>query len=211
MTLFVCFWSTSSAFLAAMTSYLRLLHKYSLYFITWILNLRFLYVRTSTQAHITTVLKRSSYVYRIILVGLFYQLVNVNMLYQDYNGPGEARSNILLYQACYNPWAHFSKSLFKMIGISEIMVLALGWLNISCNIFLYRFLESHRKNNIAGSMKQIKQYGTCINFLAIRCTDIKKERKRNLIPAKVGIQSVCIVGGASILYSILLGLQVHKY
>ena len=163
MTLFVCFWSTSSAFLAAMTSYLRLLHKYSLYFITWILNLRFLYVRTSTQAHITTVLKRSSYVYRIMLVGLFYQLVNVNMLYQDYNGPGEARSNILLYQACYNPWAHFSKSLFKMIGISEIMVLALGWLNISCNIFLYRFLESHRKNNVAGNMKQIKWYDRSIN------------------------------------------------
>ena len=144
-----------------------------------------------------------------MLVGLFYQLVNVNMLYQDYNGPGEARSNILLYQACYNPWAHFSKSLFKMIGISEIMVLALGWLNISCNIFLYRFLESHRKNNVAGNMIQIKWYDTC--FLVIRCTDIKKERKRNLIPAKVGIQSVCIVGGASILYSILLGLQVHKY
>ena len=39
---------------------------------------------------------------------------------------------------------------------------------------------------------------------------MKKERKRNLIPATVGIYSIFIVGGASILYSILLGLQVYK-
>ena len=45
-------------------------------------------------------------------------------------------------------------------------------------------------------------------FIAIRCTDMKKERKRNLVPAKVGIHSIVIVGGATILYSILIGLQV---
>ena len=46
-------------------------------------------------------------------------------------------------------------------------------------------------------------------FLVARCTDMKKERKRNLIPAKVGINSIFLVGGASILYFILIGLQVH--
>ena len=152
MTLFVCFWSTDSAFLAAMTSYLRLQEKKIFSFFT-LIHIRFIYVRTSTLAHITTVIKRSSYVYRILLVGVAYQLVNVHMLYQDNNGPGKDRSNILLYQACYNPWAHFSKSLFQKIGIAEVLVLTLGALNISCNIFLYRFLENHRKNNVVGSIE----------------------------------------------------------
>ena len=108
-------------------------------------------MRTSTQANISSVIKRSSYVYRIILVGVAYQLVNASNVYQDNHGPGKDRSNILLYQACYNPWAHFSKSLFQKIGLAEILVLALAMLNVSCNIFLFKFLESHRKNNVAGN------------------------------------------------------------
>ena len=50
---------------------------------------------------------------------------------------------------------------------------------------------------------------TIFIFLVARCTDMKKERKRNLIPAKVGINSIFLVGGASILYFVLIGLQVH--
>ena len=111
---------------------------------------RFLYVKTSNKREITSVIRRYSYVYRLILVGFLYQILNGNILYQDYHGPGPDRSNILLYQACYNPWSHYSKSMLTKIGLAEILVLALGVLNISCNLFLYRFLESHRKNNVAG-------------------------------------------------------------
>ena len=48
----------------------------------------------------------------------------------------------------------------------------------------------------------------CLHFSAIKSTDMKKERTRNLLPAKVGIYGILIFLGHTIIWQLAFSLKV---
>ena len=48
----------------------------------------------------------------------------------------------------------------------------------------------------------------CLHFPAIKSTDMKKERTRNLLPAKVGIYGILIFLGHTIIWQLAFSLKV---
>ena len=59
--------------------------------------------------------------------------------------------------------------------------------NVSCNLFLYRYLERRTENNIARSE-----------------ADKMKDRKRNLVPARIGMMNI-------FLYVVAMALFMFAY
>ena len=47
----------------------------------------------------------------------------------------------------------------------------------------------------------------CLHFPAIKSTDMKKERTRNLLPAKVGIYGILIFLGHTIIWQLAFSLK----
>ena len=45
---------------------------------------------------------------------------------------------------------------------------------------------------------------------ALKAKDVKKQRQRNLVPAKVGVYATIIFVVYMIIYGALFGLQVHE-
>ena len=48
-------------------------------------------------------------------------------------------------------------------------------------------------------------------FLALRTTDLKKERKRNLLPARVGIYGIIMFLAHTVAWQIAFALKVKVY
>ena len=53
----------------------------------------------------------------------------------------------VLYHACMDPWSQWSTPLVTVMPLSQFLLYGMNILNISCNFYLYLYLEDQRKNN----------------------------------------------------------------
>ena len=98
------------------------------------------------RKNITTVFKRKSFTYICFMLGLVYSVLNVAAFIYDQNGrTGIDRARFVLYHACMDPTSHFSIPLVKVMPISQFFLYGMNIINISCNFYLYNFLEDRRK------------------------------------------------------------------
>ena len=148
--------------------------------------IRYLYVRSSMVTKVQDILKRDSFVVKSIVIGECMSLFNWgSFYYQQVGYSGFQKSPMVLYQACLNPWSEFNFPLQKVMPLNHFIIFLCNAVNVSCNIFLYRFLANETKNNSA-----------------ISEVDRKKDRKRNLVPASIGMIVFVFHGFGVMLYMI---------
>ena len=131
---------------------------------------RYLYVRSSLRTEVQDILKRDSFIISSIVVGECINLFNWgSFYYQQLGNYGLEKSPLVLYHACLNPWGEFKVPLHTVMPLNHLIIIISFVINISCNIFLYRYLSDKTENNSA-----LTEF------------DRKKDRKRNLVPARLG-------------------------
>jgi len=153
--------------------------------------MRFIFVRSSMQENIQRVLKRNSFTFSFLVLGLLYSIFLLVVFLYDQNGrSGMDRLNFPLYRACMDPWSEWSTPLISVMPGMQILLFLMNLVNIACNFYLYRFLEEKRKNNTA-----------------LNETDMRKERTRNLLPAKVGVYGIIIFVAHFVLWQLAFALK----
>ena len=80
-------------------------------------------------------------------MGVFYSFFNIIIFVYDQKETGVNRLRLVLYQACMDPLSQFSTPLIKVMPISQLFLYGMNIVNISCNFYLYMFLERQRKAN----------------------------------------------------------------
>ena len=158
--------------------------------------IRYIYIRSSLQANVQAAIKRNAFVWKSILMVESLGCYNLFNFYHSQKGRGPQMSSLLLYQTCLDPWkTSYELSFIKVMPINQTLVHAAAWCIVGCNIFLYRHLDNVLKNNTALSP-----------------TDQIKMRRRNLVPAKVGIYSLFFLltslPAHAILYSLPIDLGI---
>ena len=147
MTIAYLFGSTNSLYFCAMTSIIRL-HK------TLILDdsedqvCRFIYVTKSKQHQVSEALSRTQFTSPSMALGLFFnifQLISVsNNLFR---GKGFDRLPFPLYISCLDPHATNMKPQHKIMPLNQIIIVLMNLINVSCDIYLYKFLETQTQVN----------------------------------------------------------------
>ena len=133
--------------------------------------IRYLYVRSSMVTIVQDILKSNSFVVKSIVIGECISLFNWGSFYYQQVGYSTfQKSPMVLYQACLDPWHEFIFPLKKVMPLNHFIIFLCNAVNVSCNLFLYRFLANETKNNSA-----------------INEVDRKKDRKRNFVPASIGM------------------------
>jgi hypothetical protein len=140
--------------------------------------IRYLYVRSSLVTNIQETLKRDSFVIKSIIIGESINCFNLGSFYFHHH-------TMVLYKACLNPWQNFNIPLHQVMPLNQLIILFCIVLNVSCNIFLSFFLSKKTAKN-----------------LAIKEVDKKKDRKRNLIPANIGLYVFVFYGLSMVLFLI---------
>ena len=108
---------------------------------------RFIYVRTSLQDNIQSVFKRNAFTSSFLVMGVFYSFFNIFIYVYDQKEPGITRLRLVLYHACMDPLSQFSTPLITVMPVSQIFLYLMNIVNISCNFYLYMFLEDQRRAN----------------------------------------------------------------
>ena len=135
--------------------------------------IRYLYLRSSFEDNIQKVLKRDHFVMKSILIGESFNFLTFGSFYFQMGSSEFGRSPLVLYQACMDPWKDHTFPVYKLMPWNQLFMVFLIASNVSCNLFLYRYLERRTENNIARSE-----------------ADKMKDRKRNLVPARIGMMNI---------------------
>ena len=125
--------------------------------------IRYLYVRSSLISNIQETLKRDSFILKSIIIGESLSFFNLGSFYFQHQP-------MILYEACLDPGGNFTLPLYKVFPLNQFLIFLCIVTNVSCNIFLSFYLTEKSENNTA-----------------VREVDRKKDRKRNLVPAKTGL------------------------
>ena len=80
-------------------------------------------------------------------MGVFYSFFNIFIYVYDQKEPGINRLRLVLYHACIEPLSQFSTPLITVMPVSQIFLYLMNIVNISCNFYLYFFLEDQRRAN----------------------------------------------------------------
>ena len=131
---------------------------------------RLLYVKSSTAKNLDAVLKRDSFIAKSLLIGQGISAFNFASMYFGTGDPKYGRSGLILYQACLDPQGAFTIPMYQVKPWDQILMYVLLMINIFSNFYLYRFLQKQTSQNIATTE-----------------IDKKKARKRNLVPASIGM------------------------
>ena len=78
-----------------------------------------------------------------LIVGILYTCIYILDRYFEYEGPAN-RTHFLLYQACLDPTSSVSDRTSTYWTFLEFFIIVTFLINISSNIYLYRFLEFQR-------------------------------------------------------------------
>ena len=148
---------------------------------------RYLYVRSSFVVNIQEVLRRDSFIFKSMFIGECVNLFNLGSFYFKRETSEFGRSPLVLYQACMNPGRDHTFQVYKLKPWNQLIMISAFMVNASCNLFLSRFLRGNTETNSARSE-----------------ADKKKDRKRNLIPAHIGI-------GVLATYAFTLGFFIFTY
>ena len=152
--------------------------------------IRYWYVRSSLVTKVQDILKRDSFVVKSIVIGECIQLVNWgSFYYQQAGSSGFEKSPMVLYHACLSPWGEFNFPLHKVMPWNHFIFILCCAVSVSCNLFLYRFLSDKTENNSA-----------------LNEVDRKKDRKRNFIPASIGMTVFVVYG-----FSLMLFMFTYTY
>ena len=80
-------------------------------------------------------------------MGVFYSFFNIFIYVYDQKETGIGRLRLVLYHACMDPFSKFSTPLITVMPISQIILYVMNIVNISCNFYLYKYLEIQRMNS----------------------------------------------------------------
>jgi len=75
-------------------------------------------------------------------------------------------------------------------------------------------MVNHQSNKLSSQNLNWNAHFTNLKksiFLALRTTDLKKERKRNLLPARVGIYGIIMFLAHTVAWQIAFALKVKVY
>ena len=122
--------------------------------------------------NVQEVLKRDSFVIKSIIISESICIFNFVSFFVHFNENAEG-SPLVLYQACLNPWKMFQFPFIKLMPVNQMILHMSSMINICCNLWLCRYLNKMTMGNTA-----------------LQARDRKKDRKRNLLPAKIGMISL---------------------
>ena len=106
---------------------------------------------------------------------------------------GPDRLRLVLYQACLNPFSHLPSPEVSVMPVRTLLLFVMNVVNIVCNFYLFQYLEDKRRENTGIYLQSIIRVLYSVIILAV--VDRTKERKRkNLIPARLGIYSIYVFG-----------------
>ena len=80
-------------------------------------------------------------------MGVLYSFFNIFIYVYDQKETGIFRLRLVLYHACMDPLSKFSTPLITVMPISQLFLYGMNIVNISCNFYLYMYLEVQRKAN----------------------------------------------------------------
>ena len=135
--------------------------------------IRFLYVCSSLQRDVQSVYQRTQFMFTFIGICESFNVMNIISVRYE-NAESKSKLPFILYNACLDPYnVNFSKPLHEVMFFNQIIVYVFDFINIGSNLFLWRYLRKHEVSN------------TALNVI-----DKKRQRKRNFVPANVGIFSI---------------------
>ena len=111
--------------------------------------IRYVYVRSSLQTSVQEVFKRNAFMFKSIFIVEFVGLINVFSLYIMQRGKsGAERLPLLVYQTCLDPWSKLTQIQFKTMPVTYIILTqAADGCIIYFNVYLYKFLDKHSREN----------------------------------------------------------------
>ena len=115
--------------------------------------IRCIYVRSSLQENVQRVLKRNSFTMSFLVFGVFYNIFLLSVfIYEQKDRTGIDRLSLVMYRACVDPWAAWSTPLIHAYPVMMFLMYGMNIVNLSCNFYLFLYLEDQRKSN-RGEMK----------------------------------------------------------
>ena len=136
--------------------------------------IRYIYIKTSLQTNIQTAIKRNAFMWKFVFIIESLGCYNLVSFYFLKKEKRSLEYYPLLYQSCLDPWkTSHSLLLFKVMPINQFLIHVASWCIVGFNLILYKHLDTESRNNTA-----------------LTAMDQIKIRRRNLVPAKVGIYSL---------------------
>ena len=157
--------------------------------------IRFLYVCSSLRRDVQSVYQRTHFTFTFICICEIFNVMNIISAIVLRYSDSKSKLPFILYNACLDPYTiNFSKPFTEVMFFNQLIVYIFDFINIGSNLFLWRFLKKHEVSNTA----------------AKTVSDKKKERKRNFVPANVGIFSIFLFFVNAAIFSIIY-YQVFHY
>ena len=124
--------------------------------------IRYTFVRTSFKPEIQNVLKRDFFCVKLIVLGECLLVLHAFSI-------SRAKDPWPMFHACLNPTGFKKINIIEIEPSDQFIIHIYHAITIFCNIFVWYYLKEEMKSNIA-----------------IQPKDRKLNRKRNLVPAKIG-------------------------
>ena len=141
-------------------------------------------------------------------MGVYYSIFNIFIYIYDQKETGINRLPLVLYHACMDPLSQFSTPLITVMPTSQITLYIMNIVNISCNFYLYMFLEVQRKANSGEGLQNPLSISDSSFCSAVTVSDVRKERKRNLLPAWVGIYGILMFLAHTVVWQAAFAIKV---
>ena len=154
---------------------------------------RYLYIRSSFEINIERVLKRDSFILQSVVIGEGLNFLTLVSHYMQPTSSDYGLSPLLLYHACIKPEGNYTFPPYTVFPLMLIVIIGSACTNITCSFLLFRYLQNITENTIARSE-----------------VDKKKDRKRNLVPARIGMMIIAWTVSYTLLVLIIYMLPL-KY
>ena len=132
--------------------------------------LRYAYIRSSMVRDIQFILKRDSFLVKLVIFGESLLVIMFAAMYHHLINPEVSRTEFILYKACVDPWSNFRTNIWHIFPVGQILLHSFNLAYIIFNILLYKYLDQTVKASTA-----------------LRPLDKKAERKINIFPAQTHI------------------------
>ena len=130
---------------------------------------RWLYIRSSLQNDIQAGYRRKKFIYQIIFIPQCLILIHFLKNLPLFHNERYKTAPIMLVKACLDPYQMYHVSVFNVLPFDQLMLFIYNCLCCYGNFSLFRFLQTHEKDN-----KSLNE------------GDKRKTRRRNIVPAKLG-------------------------
>ena len=153
---------------------------------------RYVYIRSSLVQEIQYIIKRDSFIVKSVVFGESLLVFHFGTFYWHLIRPEVPMAPFVQYKACVDPWSQSVIPIWQVAPFSQIFFHLFNFINIICNIWLYKYLQYNTRNNSA-----------------LGPLDKKADRKRNLYPAWIGIFTLFACVFCYIFYIITYSFPSH--